>query len=121
MSSSGPSVLVVDDDADLRQTLVATLDEAGYDVREAGAGRAAIDELRRAPPDLVLLDLMMPGGNGWDVLEAIRGDAKLRAVPVVVVSAYASSAPEGARALVRKPMGRMELLVAVASHVREPM
>ena len=119
MPPRGPSVLVVDDDADLRATLAATLDEAGYEVRQADAGRVAIEELRRAPPDLLLLDLMMPGGNGWDVLEAIRGDARLRGVPVVVVSAYASSAPEGTRALVRKPMSRLELLVAVASHVRE--
>jgi CheY-like chemotaxis protein len=110
------SVLLVEDDGDLRSSLASILTEAGHVVRNVENGNAAIQELDRALPDVILLDLMMPSGNGWEVLERLRTTPALRDVPVVVVSAYASAPPTGTLALLHKPVGRDALLSAVATY-----
>ena len=82
------NILVVDDDADLRQTLQLLLDDSGYRVTAAASGQAALDQLLAgARPDLILLDLMMPEMNGWQFLERARADASLAAIPVVIMTA----------------------------------
>ncbi len=110
------SVLLVEDDSDLRTSLSAILTEAGHQVRQAENGTEAIRELEQGLPDVILLDLMMPSGNGWEVLERLRTSPELRELPVVVVSAYASAPPSGTRALLHKPVKREALLDAVATH-----
>ena len=110
------SVLLVEDDRDLRTSLSAILTEAGHQVRQAENGTEAIRELEQGLPDVILLDLMMPSGNGWEVLERLRTSPELRELPVVVVSAYASAPPSGTRALLHKPVRREALLDAVATH-----
>ncbi|HVY45744.1 MAG TPA: response regulator [Minicystis sp.] len=112
------TVLVVDDDADLRESVAAALSDAGYDVREAESGQRAIESVARAAPSVILLDLMMPDGNGWEVLERLRARVPGAHIPVIVMSAYASAAPAGARSLLRKPIHRDELLSAVESYLR---
>ena len=83
-----PALLVVDDSEDNRYTLTRLLHREGYgDVTTADDGREALARLRERAFDLVLLDVMMPELNGYEVLEAMRGDPGLRAVPVIVVSA----------------------------------
>lgn len=80
-------VLIVDDDADLRTLLSQELAGAGYRVRTADGGEAAIAELERERPSAVLLDLVMPPPDGFDVLFRMRASERLRDVPVIVVTA----------------------------------
>ncbi len=80
-------VLVVDDDDALRELAVRVLTEHGCTVRSARDGRDALDQMRARPPGLVLLDLMMPNMDGFQLIEAMRVEEALREVPVVVLSA----------------------------------
>ena len=80
-------VLVVDDDADLRQRLRGMLEKEGLEVDEAGDGRAALTRLDEQWPALILLDLLMPGMDGFAFLAELRRRGKGRSVPVVVLTA----------------------------------
>jgi CheY-like chemotaxis protein len=80
-------VLVVDDDATTREVLRRMLTRQGWRVTEAADGRECLERLGRAAPAAILLDLMMPGMDGFETLDAIRGRAEWRAIPVVVVTA----------------------------------
>jgi signal transduction histidine kinase/DNA-binding response OmpR family regulator len=80
-------VLVVDDDPKTRDMLRRTLQKAGWTVAEAANGSEALEALERVKPALVLLDLLMPGMDGFEVLERLNGDAKWREVPVIIVTA----------------------------------
>jgi signal transduction histidine kinase/DNA-binding response OmpR family regulator/PAS domain-containing protein len=80
-------VLVVDDDPKTRDMLRRTLQKAGWTVAEAANGSEAIEALERAKPALVLLDLMMPGMDGFEVLERLYGDETWREVPVIIITA----------------------------------
>jgi CheY-like chemotaxis protein len=80
-------VLVVDDDPKTRDMLRRTLQKAGWTVAEAANGSEAIEALERAKPALVLLDLMMPGMDGFEVLERLHGDETWREVPVIIITA----------------------------------
>jgi sigma-B regulation protein RsbU (phosphoserine phosphatase) len=88
MTPSDSSLLVVDDNEDNRYTLVQRLQRLGYaDVATAVDGRQALALLRERPFDLVLLDVMMPEMDGYEVLEHLRADPRLRHVPVIMISA----------------------------------
>ena len=80
-------VLVVEDDADIRERLRAMLDQDGWQVATAADGREALDMAVRGMPSLVLLDLMMPGMDGFAFLRALRAHPEGRLVPVVVLTA----------------------------------
>jgi CheY-like chemotaxis protein len=80
-------VLVVDDDAKTRDVLRRTLQKAGWTVAEAASGSEAIAAVERTRPALILLDLMMPGMDGFEVLEKLHGDEAWREVPVIIVTA----------------------------------
>jgi signal transduction histidine kinase/CheY-like chemotaxis protein len=84
---SGGEVLVVDDDPLAREVLRRPLAWAGWDVGEAADGREALARLARSRPAVVLLDLIMPGMDGFEVLERMRGEEAWRGIPVVVVTA----------------------------------
>src|SRR4051794_15310171 len=86
-SKRRPRVLVVEDEQPLRELVVVTLGDA-FDCEEAADGDTALERLRARVPELVLLDAMLPGRTGLDVLRAMRADPKLKAVPVVVLSAW---------------------------------
>ena len=88
MSAPDHALLIVDDNEDNRYTLIRRLQREGYrNLATAADGQEALDLLRSRPFDLVLLDVMMPGLNGYDVLERIRADTRLRHVPVIMISA----------------------------------
>ena len=88
MSESGPALLVVDDDENNRYTLTRRLKRQGYDnVVAVEHGRCALDLLAARPFDLVLLDIMMPEMDGYEVLETIKTDPKLRQIPIVMITA----------------------------------
>jgi CheY-like chemotaxis protein len=80
-------VLLVDDDDDFREALDAALRQQGFVVEHAANGREALSVLARSRPDAVLLDLMMPVMDGWQVLAAMGRDRSLASVPVAVLSA----------------------------------
>lgn len=80
-----PMILVVDDCASLRTMLRMALEHAGYEVLEAGDGRAALEAARRHFPDLVLLDLRMPGLDGRQTVRALTRDVRTGSIPVVAM------------------------------------
>ncbi len=88
MKADNAALLVVDDNEDNRYTLTRRLNREGYrNLSTANDGRAALDMLRAAKFDLVLLDIMMPELNGYEVLEQLKADAQLRDIPVIMISA----------------------------------
>jgi CheY-like chemotaxis protein len=81
-----PRILVVDDEANIRDLLSQEFTEAGYHVNVAANGREALDEIRRDRPDLVVLDVMMPEMNGFDVAAVLKNDPKTMDIPIVILS-----------------------------------
>jgi DNA-binding response OmpR family regulator len=118
---SGQRILVVDDDTDIRALLRELLERRGFSVAEAADGRQALQELYGGRPDLVLLDVGMPGMDGWTTLERIR---ELSDVPVVMLTARSAELEKtrglraGADDYVTKPFGRQELLARIESLLR---
>jgi two-component system, OmpR family, response regulator MtrA len=83
------SVLVVDDDPDVCDLVTYKLEQSGFDVRRASDGDGALREVAKQIPDLVLLDIMMPGISGLEVLQRWRGSAATAAMPVIMLTAKA--------------------------------
>ena len=102
-------ILIVDDDEDVLLIVQTILDNAGYSAILARNGREGVEKAISVNPDLILLDVMMPGTNGIAVLEHLRADPELSQTPVIVVSAFASPADRqrafeaGATRFVKKP------------------
>ena len=120
MHENGRStILVCDDDDGLRELMKVTLG-GGYRYVEATDGEAAISACRTERPDLVLLDVMLPGASGLEVLQTLRRDRGLRDVPVIVVSAWqspddqAAAATAGADDFLGKPFELEDLTEAVS-------
>jgi CheY-like chemotaxis protein len=83
------TVLVIDDEPDVRFLIRRILEGAGHDVVEAGHGAAGMKAVRRSPPDLVVTDLMMPVMSGSELIVLLRSDPETAAIPILVVSADA--------------------------------
>jgi DNA-binding response OmpR family regulator len=115
-------ILVVEDNADLASGIEYNLKLEGYDVRVADNGRAAIDVASEWQPDLYLLDLMLPGLDGYQVLQSIRAHGQR--APVIILSARGEEADKvrgfrlDADQYVTKPFGILELLERVAALLR---
>jgi signal transduction histidine kinase len=115
-------VLVADDNADMRSYLRGLL-APHFAVESAGDGRVALDAVRRARPDLVLTDVMMPDLDGFGLLQALRADERTRTIPVVMLSARAGeeSRIEGLQAgaddYLVKPFSARELIARVRTHL----
>jgi len=86
-TASGRTILVVDDIQDIRSLLHLWLEKHGYRVVEAGSGPEAVETAERERPDLILMDISMPGGGGLNATVQIREHAELSNLPVVVISA----------------------------------
>ena len=113
-------ILIVDDDLDIRRLLGHRLKTRGYEAVFAGDAISAVNQARTERPDLILLDLSMPAGDGYVVMERIRAMPVLEGTPVIIVSARDPLAEEqrlinsGADAFFRKPFDYEELLTAIA-------
>lgn len=109
------TILVVEDDIDIRECYQSLLEHAGYRVATAQNGREALEQLSRERPALILLDLMMPVMSGPEFLEVLRADTSSVDIPVVIVSAYGelADATTGVAGFLRKPVELQALLTAV--------
>jgi len=109
-------VMAVDDDPVIRGLLEVNLEMEGHVVVTAVDGRDALDKVHADPPDLILLDVMMPNVNGWQVAEALKADASTRDIPVVFLSARAMEADVrkgtelGVQSYVTKPFDPIDLM-----------
>lgn len=116
-----PLILVVEDDAPIRETLESFFADEGYTVIGLASGAAAITSLTKIRPDLVMLDLNLPGVAGADVLQLIRRTPTLSTIKVVILTAN-WAIPADVRKLadnvVRKPFGLDELLAIIQQYVR---
>src|SRR5207302_9899350 len=111
----GGHILVVDDEPMVRDTLAQVLADEGYIVDVAVDGAGALACVRAARPDAILLDLMMPGMNGRQFLQALRGDPTYASVPVLIMTAVhgleLNLATIGASEVVEKPFKNVEELL----------
>jgi len=116
-------ILIVDDDADTRLLVSARLKKHQYDTVFAADALGAIAVARQAQPDAIILDLGLPGGNGFIVLQRLRTNTVLAGIPVIILTADESPESEfkgleaGAAAYLRKPVVEEALVAAVASAV----
>ena len=116
---NSPDILIVDDDPDMLQALQIRLKANGYQVHCAEDGIGAISEARKHAPDLIVLDLGIPAGDGFVVLDALKTNINLSSVPVIVLSGRDRRANEervlkaGAKAFLQKPVQSHEFLAAI--------
>ncbi len=122
MTSLVPHVLVVDGDQTFARTVCRLLTENGYDASTLSSGSALTEYLLTQPVDLLLLDLSLPGRDGFSILESIRRDQAYRNLPVLALSAAASQAADatasGASELIAKPVQVRDLLTKIRAHLR---
>lgn len=117
------TILVVDDELMTREMLRMMLELSGYAVTEAVDGEDALAKIDEVQPDMVLLDVMMPGVDGFEVCRRLRANEKTAHIPIVILSA--KTAPDavqkglaaGANTYLKKPVTREELIEEVAARI----
>jgi signal transduction histidine kinase/CheY-like chemotaxis protein/HAMP domain-containing protein len=115
------TVLVVDDDPAARDLLTANLKGAGYRLVQAASGTEALNLARTVRPDAITLDVLMPKPDGWDVLKALKADAQLRDIPVIMVTVLSERGiglSLGAVEVLTKPVDRAQLSALMHSLLR---
>jgi CheY-like chemotaxis protein len=123
--SPRPLVLVADDDPDILLLITLTLERDGYEVVAAKDGLSALQAAVEHVPHLVLLDLMMPGLDGYEVARRLRGEPTTKDLPIVIVTAAAEESQAawaleaGADAYMKKPFSPRELLAKTAALILE--
>lgn len=111
-------VLLVDDDEDLRDSIGDLLRQRGYVVETAEDGHSALATIANSQlPCVVLLDLVMPGMDGWKFLAVVKASPLMSSIPIVIASAHAAThAPAGSAGILRKPFDLDELFAVVERH-----
>jgi len=119
--TTNSKILIVDDDPDLRQALRLRLRANHYDTVSASEGYSAIAQAYKEHPNLIILDLGLPAGNGFVVLDRLQKDDKLSTIPVIVLTARDAQNTErmvlqsGASAFFQKPADNAELLSVISA------
>lgn len=114
------TILIVDDEERNRKLLEVFMRAEGYRTISVSDGREAVSLASREPPDLILLDMMMPGMDGFDVVRALKGELSLRRIPLIIVSSLDDIASRrrvlsaGADQVLNKPVDRWQLSQHVA-------
>ncbi|OQY23763.1 MAG: hypothetical protein B6I35_03040 [Anaerolineaceae bacterium 4572_32.2] len=122
-----PTILLIEDDPMTSRLVELTLTHAGYQVVLVSDGPRGIEMAQADPPDLILLDLMLPGPDGFAVLTQLRAEPRTADVPVVVISSKSQLADKqiastiGASAYLTKPYKRSELLQTISSLLSEKL
>jgi len=117
-------ILVVDDDKEVVRLMRAYLEQAGYAVLTAYDGETAVHTLRREKPDLMLLDLMLPDQDGWEITRLVRSDATLAHIPIIMLTARVEDTDKiiglemGADDYVTKPYNPREVVARVRARLR---
>jgi excisionase family DNA binding protein len=112
----GPTVLIVDDDERLREYVRVNLEMEGYTVREAASAEEGLGVLEEATPDLVLLDVMMPEVDGWEMLQRVQERHGIGTIPVIMFSGKVDdqgaeeAATRGAQGFIGKPFNPQQLI-----------
>jgi DNA-binding response OmpR family regulator len=121
---SSSSILVVEDDLDIAALIAHYLEKAGHRVDRVTSGTDVLPRLRKAPPDLVILDLMLPGVDGLVVCQAMRADPALAGIPIIMLTARGEESDRvsglelGADDYVTKPFSPKELSARVTALLR---
>jgi two-component system cell cycle response regulator DivK len=116
-------ILAVDDQEDNRRILRDLLTSAGYEVIEATTGEDAVAFAESQAPDLILMDIQLPGIDGYEATRRIKANPRLRQIPLIVVTSYALSGDDakaysaGANAYVSKPFSPRALLAKVREYL----
>jgi two-component system alkaline phosphatase synthesis response regulator PhoP len=121
---SNERILVVDDDREIVRMVRGYLEQAGYGVTDAHDGETALHLLRRERPDLILLDLMLPKRDGWELTRLLRADPQLATVPIIMLTARIEDGDKivglelGADDYITKPFNPREMLARVRAILR---
>ena len=116
-------ILAVDDQEDNRQILRDRLTAAGYELVEAVDGEQAVETAERMVPDLILMDIQLPGIDGYEATRRIKANPLLKAIPIIAVTSYALSGDDekafeaGCDAYIRKPFSPRALLVKIREYI----
>jgi len=117
-------ILSIEDDADIRELIKFNLEQEGYVVEEAATGAEGLDRIKRRQPDLVLLDLMLPGMPGLEICRALRNSKETTTLPILIVTAKGTEVDKvlglemGADDYVVKPFSPRELIARVKALLR---
>ncbi|MCP1463146.1 EAL domain-containing response regulator [Pseudomonas sp. S3E17] len=124
MASQPATLLIVDDEPQVRKLLETLLQHEGYQTLTAASGEEALQLVAKQPPDLILLDIMMPGMDGYEVASQLKGDAATASIPIIMLSALSESSARvsgletGAEEFISKPVERVELWLRVRNLLR---
>ncbi len=120
MTEKNKTVIYIEDEPEMIDLVTLILSRKGFTVKGANGGRVGLDLVKKDIPDLVLLDLMMPDVDGWDVYQQMKADEKTRKIPVIVITAKAQSIDKvlglhiaKVEAYISKPFTPQELLDSV--------
>jgi len=118
-------ILIVDDDLGIRETFSKLLEKEGFDVITLGEGESVVETLRKNPVDLIILDIMLPGKSGIEVLKELKKDKELKSIPVIMFTAKDSEQTLkeafeiGANDFIKKPVKSItELLARIRAHIK---
>lgn len=117
-------VLIVDDDPLNRKLIKAALSREDYEISEASDGSEALEQVRIDPPDLILLDVLMPGIDGWEVTKILKNNPKTMYVPIILITALDNISDKikglklGANEYLGKPINYLELRALVKSMIK---
>lgn len=124
MASQPATLLIVDDEPQIRKLLETLLQHEGYQTLSASSGEEALQLVAQQPPDLILLDIMMPGMDGYEVASHLKGNETTASIPIIMLSALSepsarvSGLETGAEEFLSKPVERVELWLRVRNLLR---